>query len=83
MKRFEKVISYFVEKGYEVDNVRDDVVKFKDVEWSDYYNLEGYSDICCVDVDYNYMNRKKYDVIVVESKKVYGNNNILTWLFRC
>ena len=76
MKRFEKVKSYFVEKGYKVDNVRDDIIIFKDVKWSDYYELEGYSDICCVEVDYNYMNRKKYDVIVVKNKKVYGNNNM-------
>ena len=74
--RFEKVKSYFVEKGYEVSNVRDDIIKFKDVKWSDYYELEGYSDICCVDVDYDYMNRKVYDVIVVKDKKVYGNNNM-------
>ena len=76
MKRVEKVVSYFVEKGYKVDNIRDDIRIFRDVKWSDYYELEGYSDICCVDVDYNYMNRKKYDVIVVDSKKVYGNNNM-------
>jgi len=76
MKRFKKVVSYFESKGYEVSNVRDNIISFKDVKWSDYYELEGYSDICCVDVDYNYMNRKKYDVIVVESKKVYGNDNM-------
>ena len=77
MKRFEKVLNYFVEKGYKFDNVRDDVMMFKDVKWNDYYELEGYRDICCVEVDYNYMNRKKYDVIVVRNKKVYGNNNLL------
>jgi len=76
MKRFKKVVSYFESKGYEVNNVRDNIIRFKDVKWSDYYELEGYSDICCVEVDYNYMNRKKYDVIVVESKKVYGNDNM-------
>ena len=75
-KRFEEVKSYFVKKGYKFDNVRDDIIKFVDVEWKDYYNLEGYSDICCVEVDYDYMRRKKYDVIVVKDKKVYGNNNM-------
>lgn len=76
MKRFKNVLNYFVEKGYKIDNVRDDIVIFRDVKWNDYYELEGYSDICCVDVDYNYMNRKKYDVIVVKNKKVYGNYNM-------
>ena len=76
MKRFEKVISYFVELGYVVKNINDDIVIFENVVWKDYYELEGYSDICCVDIDYDYMNRKKYDVIVVSSKKVYGNNNM-------
>ena len=76
MKRFKKVISYFVELGYVVKNINDDIVIFENVKWDDYYNLEGYSDICCVEIDYDYMNRKKYDVIVVSSKKVYGNNNM-------
>jgi hypothetical protein len=40
MKRFEKVLNYFVEKGYKFDNVRDDVMKFKDVEWNDYYEFK-------------------------------------------
>ena len=52
------------------------IVIFENVVWKDYYELEGYSDICCVEVDYDYMNRKKYDVIVVSNKKVYGNNNM-------
>ena len=76
MKRFKKVISYFVELGYVVKNINDDIVIFENVKWDDYYKLEGYSDICCVDIDYDYMRRKKYDVIVVSSKKVYGNNNM-------
>ena len=76
MKRFEKVLNYFVKKGYVVKNINDEIVMFNDVEWNDYYELEGYNDICCVEVDYNYMNRKKYDVIVVKNKKVYGNNNM-------
>ena len=76
MKRFEKVISYFVELGYVVKNINDDIVIFENVVWKDYYELEGYSDICCVDIDYDYMNRKKYDVIVVSSKNVYGNNSM-------
>jgi len=77
MKRFEKVLGYFGKLGYVVgDIINDDVVIFKDVKWDDYYNLEGYGDICCVEVDYNYMNRKKYDVIVVRNKKVFGNKNM-------
>src|SRR5210317_1068789 len=74
LKRFEKVKSYFVEKGYDVIKINDDIIFFNNVEWKDYYELEGYRDICCVDVDY--MNRKEYDVIVVKDKKVYGNNNM-------
>ena len=76
LKRFKEVKSYFVEKGYVVNKINDDIVFFNDVEWKDYYELEGYRDICCVDVDYDYMNRKVYDVIVVKDKKVYGNNNM-------
>ena len=71
MKRFKKVVGFFESKGYEVNNVRDNIVKFNDVKWEDYYELEGYSDICCVEVDYNYMNRKSYNVIVVEFSNVY------------
>ena len=76
LKRFEEVKSYFVEKDYVVNKINDDIVFFNDVEWKDYYELEGYSDICCVDIDYDYMNRKVYDVIVVKDKKVYGNKNM-------
>ena len=76
LKRFEKVKSYFVEKGYKVKNINNDIVIFENVVWKDYYELEGYSDICCVDVDYDYMRRKVYDVIVVSSKKVYGNKEM-------
>jgi hypothetical protein len=74
LKRFKEVKSYFVEKGYVVNKINDDIIFFNDVEWSEYYELEGYSDICCV--DYDYMNRKVYDVIVVKNKKVYGDNNM-------
>jgi len=76
LKRFEKVKSYFVEKGYKVKNINNDIVIFENVVWKDYYELEGYRDICCVDVDYDYMRRKVYDVIVVSSKKVYGNKEM-------
>jgi len=76
MKRFKKLFNYFVEKKYLFEEIGNDIVIFKDVKWNDYYELEGYNDICCVEVDYNYMNRKKYDVILVRNKKVYGNNNM-------
>lgn len=76
LKRFEEVKSYFVKKDYVVNKINDDIIFFNNVKWKDYYELEGYSDICCVDVDYDYMNRKVYDVIVVKDKKVYGNNNM-------
>ena len=76
LKRFEEVKSYFVKKDYVVNKINDDIIFFNNVKWEDYYELEGYSDICCVDIDYDYMNRKVYDVIVVKGKKVYGNNNM-------
>ena len=70
MKKFKKVFSYFVKKNYLFEEIGSDIIIFKDVKWDDYYSLEDCSDICCVDVDYNYMNRKKYDVILVRNKKV-------------
>ena len=76
LKRFEEVKSYFVEKDYVVNKINDDIIFFNNVEWKDYNELEGYRDICCVDIDYDYKNRRVYDVIVVKDKKVYGNNNM-------
>ena len=76
LKRFEEVKSYFVEKDYVVNKINDDIIFFNNVEWKDYNELEGYRDICCVDIDVDYKNRRVYDVIVVKDKKVYGNNNM-------
>ena len=76
MKKFKKVFNYFVKKNYLFEEIGNDIIIFKDVIWDDYYDLKDCSDICCVEVDYNYMNRKKYDVILVRNKKVYGNNNM-------
>src|SRR6056300_404832 len=59
-------------------NVNDDVVIFEDVKWSDYYDNEllRKSELVGVIVGDDYMNRKVYDIILVSSKKVYGNNNM-------
>ena len=76
MKRFEKVFSYFVEKGYEVDNVRDDIVVFKNVKWEDYNELEDDNELLSVEYDYDYMRRRVYNIILVRIKKEYGNNNM-------
>ena len=79
MKNFKEVLNYFGEKNYLFDEIGNDVVVFKDVEWKDYYDLVDYKivrELVSIDVDYNYMRRKKYDVIVVRNKKIYGNNNM-------
>ena len=76
MKKFKKVFNYFVKKNYLFEEIGNDIIIFKDIKWDDYNELEDCRDICCVEVDYNYMNRKKYDVILVRNKKVYGNNNM-------
>ena len=79
MKNFKDVLDYFFSKNYLFEEIGNDVVVFKDVEWKDYYDLSDYKiirELVSIDVDYNYMNRKKYDVIVVRNKKVYGNNNM-------
>ena len=79
MKNFKEVLNYFGEKNYLFDEIGNDVVVFKDVEWKDYYDLVDYKvvrELVSIDVDYNYMKRKKYDVIVVRDKKLYGNNNM-------
>ena len=79
MKNFKDVLNYFSEKNYLFDEIGNDVVVFKDVEWKDYYDLSDYKiirELVSIDVDYNYMKRKKYDVIVVRDKKLYGNNNM-------
>tara|TARA_R110000868_G_scaffold409671_1_gene695625 strand:- start:508 stop:981 length:474 start_codon:yes stop_codon:yes gene_type:complete len=79
MKNFKDVLNYFGKKNYLFDEIGNDVVVFKDVEWKDYYDLVDYKivrELVSIDVDYNYMKRKKYDVIVVRNKKIYGNNNM-------
>ena len=79
MKNFKDVLNYFGKKNYLFDEIGNDVVVFKDVEWKDYYDLVDYKvvrELVSIDVDYNYMKRKKYDVIVVRDKKLYGNNNM-------
>jgi len=79
MKNFKDVLNYFGEKNYLFDEIGNDVVVFKDVEWKDYYDLVDYKivrELVSIDVDYNYMKRKKYDVIVVRDKKLYGNKNM-------
>ena len=79
MKNFKDVLNYFGEKNYLFDEIGNDVVVFKDVIWKDYYDLVDYKivrELVSIDVDYNYMKRKKYDVIVVRDKKLYGNNNM-------
>ena len=74
--RFEKVKSYFVEKGYNVKSINDDIVIFENIVWKDYYELDDNSGLLSVEYDYDYMNRRVYNVIVVRDKKVYGNNNM-------
>ncbi len=79
MKNFKEVLNYFGEKNYLFDEIGNDIVVFKDVEWKDYYDLVDYKvvrELVSIDVDYNYMKRKKYDVIVVRDKKLYGNKNM-------
>ena len=79
MKNFKDVLEYFFSKNYLFEEIGNDVVVFKNVEWKDYYDLSDYKiirELVSIDVDYNYMKRKKYDVIVVRDKKLYGNNNM-------
>ena len=79
MKNFKDVLEYFFSKNYLFEEIGNDVVVFKNVKWNDYYDLNDEKivrELVSIDVDYNYMNRKKYDVIVVRDKKLYGNNNM-------
>ena len=79
MKNFKNLFNYFVSKNYLFEEIGNDIIVFKNVVWKDYYeksNEEDYRDIMCVDIDMDYMNRKKYDVILVRDKKLYGNNNM-------
>ena len=79
MKNFKDVLNYFGKKNYLFDEIGNDVVVFRNVEWKDYYDLVDYKivrELVSIDVDYNYMRRKVYNVIVVRDKKLYGNKNM-------
>ena len=78
MKNFKKVFVVLENVCKNVVRVNDDVFIFENVKWSDYYDNELLRDNECVGVvvDYDYMNRKVYDIILVKDKKVYGNNNM-------
>ena len=75
---FKKLFVVLEKISKRVVNVNDDVVIFEDVKWSDYYDNEllRKSELVGVIVGDDYMNRKVYDIILVSSKKVYGNNNM-------
>tara|TARA_B100000902_G_scaffold340554_1_gene343434 strand:- start:173 stop:643 length:471 start_codon:yes stop_codon:yes gene_type:complete len=78
MKSFKSLFVELKKVSKRVVNVNDDVVIFEDVKWSDYYDNDDLrcSKLVDVIVEYDYMNRKVYDIILVKSKKVYGNNNM-------
>ena len=78
MKSFKSLFVELKKVSKRVVNVNDDVVIFEDVKWSDYYDNEllRSSELVDVIVEYDYMNRKVYDIILVKSRKVYGNNNM-------
>ena len=78
MNLFKKVFVVLEDVCKNVVRVNDDVFIFEDVKWSDYYDNELLRNNDCVDVivEYDYMNRKVYDIILVKNKKVYGNNNM-------
>ena len=76
MKSFKNLFEYFVSKNYLFEEIGNDVVVFFNVEWKDYYELDDRSGLLSVEYDYDYMNRRVYNVILVRNKKVYGNNNM-------
>jgi len=77
MKDFKDVLNYFSEKNYLFEEIGNDIVVFKNVEWKDYYEMsDNNRDIMSVEYDYDYMNRRVYNIILVRNKKVYGNNNM-------
>ena len=80
MNYFKNLFNYFVSKNYLFEEIGNDIIVFKKVNWSDYYekSLENreYGKLMCVEVDYDYMNRKVYNVILVRDKKVYGNKEM-------
>ena len=77
MKSFKNLFNYFSGKNYLFDEIGDDIVVFKNVVWKDYYEIsDNNSEIMSVEYDYDYMNRRVYNIILVRNKKVYGNNNM-------
>jgi len=77
MRNFVELFNYFVSKNYLFEEIGNDIVVFKNVEWKDYYEMsDNNSEIMSVEYDYDYMNRRVYNIILVRSKKVYGNNNM-------
>ena len=77
MKSFKNLFNYFSSKNYLFDEIGDDIVVFKNVVWKDYYEIsDNNSEIMSVEYDYDYMNRRVYNIILVRNKKVYGNNNM-------
>ena len=74
MKNFKDLFNYFVSKNYLFDEIGNDIVVFKDVSWEDYRDVD--SELLSCEYDYDYMNRRVYNIILVRSKKVYGNNNM-------
>ena len=78
MENFKKLFVELENVCKNVVKVNDDVFIFEDVKWSDYYDnkLLSESDCVSVNIEYDYMNRKVYDIILVKDKKVYGNKNM-------
>lgn len=78
MENFKKLFVELENVCKNVVKVNDDVFIFEDVKWSDYYDNEllRNSDCVSVNIEYDYMNRKVYDIILVKDKKVYGNKNM-------
>lgn len=76
MNYFKNLFNYFSSKNYLFDEIGNDIVVFKNVEWKDYYELDDKSGLLSVEYDYDYMGRSVYNVILVRNKKVYGNNNM-------
>lgn len=76
MSKFVKLFEYFSSKDYLFEEIGNDIVVFKNVVWKDYYELDDDSGLLSVEYDYDYMNRRVYNVILVRDKKVYGLNNM-------
>lgn len=74
MRNFVELFNYFVSKNYLFEEIGNDIVVFKNVVWKDYYEID--SELVSVEYDYDYMNRRVYNIILVRNKKVYGLNNM-------